>query len=80
MSDALQPQRDAQRTAVAQRMARHRKRKRQGLRSVPVLVRDSEIDALVARNPLAPDLRTDRRKIAHAIGLLLDQVVGRKRA
>ena len=80
MSDAQLPTRDAQRSTGAERMARHRNRRCQGLRSVPVLVRDSEIDALVARNLLAPDLRTDRRKIARAIGLLLDQVLGRPRS
>jgi len=80
MSDAQHPQRDAQRSAGAERMARHRKRRRQGLRSVPVSVRDSELDTLVARNLLDPDFRTDRRKIARAIGFLLDQVLGRPRS
>ncbi len=80
MSDAQPPSRDAQRSDGAERMARHRKRRRQGLRSVLVLIRDSEIDVLVARNLLDPECRTDPRKIARAVGLLLDDVLGRKRS
>jgi hypothetical protein len=80
MSDAQHPQRDAQRTAGAERMARHRKCRRQGLRSVVVAVRDSEIDALVARKLLAPELRNERSEISWALGLLLDDVLGKKQS
>lgn len=77
MSDAQQGSRDPQRGPAAERMARTRQRRRQGLRCVTLAVRRAEIDDLVARKLLDPEARNDPRKVAWALGLLLDQVLGR---
>jgi len=59
---------------AAERMRASRKRRRDGLRCIPLEIRDDEIEALVKAGLLASDARTDRTAIAAAIGKLLDQL------
>src|SRR5229473_6848439 len=65
---------DAARSPGAQRMARHRQRRRNGLRSVTVDLRESEIDQLIRCRLLAPASRADPFALRKAIHGLLDQV------
>jgi hypothetical protein len=59
-------------SAAAQRMARFRKRKREGLRFLMVLLREAEIDVLVRRGRLSREDRSDRVAIQKAIHSFLD--------
>ncbi len=68
---------DAERSPSAERMARLRKRRRQGLRAIRIDVRHTEIDAMVARGLLSPEKRDDGAAISNALGRLLDQVFRR---
>jgi len=58
----------------AERMRISRQRRRNGLRCVPLEVRDTEIDGLVAHGLLDPEVRNNRRAIAGALGKLLDRI------
>ena len=64
------------RSRGAERMRRSRKRRRDGLRCLTIEIRDTEIDALVRRDLLAPDTRNDRRAIKKALYAFLDQSLG----
>ena len=61
---------------AAERMRLHRERRRRGLRSVTIEVRDSEVHTLVARRLLAPEEQGDRRALRRAIHKLLDVTLG----
>jgi hypothetical protein len=69
--DAPQPCRPS---PSAERMRVSRQRRRDGLRCVPLEVRDEEIEALVKAGLLASDARNDRTAIAAAMGRLLDRL------
>jgi hypothetical protein len=51
----------------AARMARHRQRRRKGLRCVTIELREAEIDMLVRRRRLAPDSRDDLAAVRKAL-------------
>ena len=61
----------------AERMRRHRQRRRLGLRSVTIEVRRSEVDRLIERRLLAPEEQGDGRALRRAIHKLLDVTLGR---
>jgi|HubBroStandDraft_6_1064221.scaffolds.fasta_scaffold617245_3 hypothetical protein len=63
-------------SAGAQRMARHRSRRRNGLRCITIEVRETEIDALVRRGRLSRDRRADRIAVRNALHALLEDVFG----
>ena len=65
------------RSPGAIRMAFYRERRRAGLRCVTIQVRQSELDALVKWNLLAPEQRTDRGAITRALHRFLDNTLGR---
>ena len=48
-------------------MKLHRQRKKSGLRCLIIELRDGEIDALIARKFLKPEMRDDREAIVDAI-------------
>ena len=52
---------------AAARMRRHRKRRRAGLRCLTVELRASEIDMLVFRALLMPEMRNNRNAIIKAL-------------
>ena len=56
---------------AAQRMRRHRKQRRQGLRSVRILLDETDIDALIRMRLLKEDQRQDVEALQTAVlGLL----------
>ena len=52
---------------AAERMRRHRERRREGLCCLFVELRETEIDALVRRSLLEPETRHDQNAIADAL-------------
>jgi hypothetical protein len=63
------------RTSGAERMKLHRERKRNGMRCLTIELRETEIDALVAKQFLKPEMRDDREAIADAIYGWFEQVL-----
>jgi hypothetical protein len=62
---------------AAERMRRHRDRRRQRLRCVTVELRESEITALVRFGLLQPEARSRPGDIVRALYAFLDQTLGR---
>ena len=62
---------------VAHRMRRHRERRRLGLRSIMIELRETEIDALVRKGLLNQERRDDPRAIVQALHVYLDRTLGR---
>ena len=54
-------------STAAERMRRHRQRRRRNLRCVMVELREREIDALIRRAELPPDDRADHATIRRAL-------------
>ena len=52
---------------AAERMRRHRERRRDGMRCLLVELTDTEIDALVRKGLLKPETRHDQNAIADAL-------------
>ena len=52
---------------AAERMRRHRERRREGLCCLFVELRDTEIDALMCKGLLKPESRHDQNAIADAL-------------
>jgi hypothetical protein len=63
------------RSAAAERMRRHRERRRDGLRCVTIELRDSEIDALVRMGLLRPEMRKDANAIIEALYAHFDRTL-----
>jgi hypothetical protein len=53
-------------------MARHRDRRRNGLRCITIELRETEIDALIRRGRLALDNRADMAAVRKALYAWLD--------
>jgi hypothetical protein len=51
----------------AHRMARHRDRRRKGLRCITIELRETEIDVLIRRGRLARDSRADLAAVRKAL-------------
>jgi hypothetical protein len=49
----------ATRSPAAERMRRHRERRRDGLRCLTIELRETEIDSLIRKGMLKPDARND---------------------
>ena len=54
-------------TPAAERMRRHRERRRDGMRCLRLELRDTEIDALVRKGLLKTEARSDHKAIAEAL-------------
>ena len=54
-------------TSAAQRMRRHRERRRDGMRCLQVELRETEIDALVRHGLLKAETRHDQNAITDAL-------------
>jgi hypothetical protein len=65
----------ATRSAAAERMRRHRERRRFGLRCVTLQVRDGEIEKLIRRGLLQADMRNDIHEIREALYVHLDRTL-----
>jgi hypothetical protein len=64
------------RSAAAERMRRHRERRRKGLRCLMIQLRETEIDALIRSGLLKPETRNDPRAIRKAFYTFLDGTLG----
>jgi len=71
---ACAPADTPRRSPAAERMQVSRQRRRDGLRCIPLEIRDDEIGALVKASLLGPDARNNRNAIAIALGKLMDQL------
>lgn len=63
------------RSPGADRMARHRRRRKNGLRCITVELREAEIDALILRRRLAPESRGDLFAVRKALYGFLDDTL-----
>ena len=63
------------RSSSAERVRRHRERRRRGQRNIHLDVRDTEIRWLISHNYLASAERDDPDAIGVALGRLLDEVI-----
>jgi hypothetical protein len=61
-------------SAAAERMRRHRQRKREGLRSLTIEVREAEIDALMRSGFLEKSSRDDANAVTQALYRVFDRV------
>jgi len=65
-----------QRSHAAERMRRHRQRRRDGLRCFLIELRETEIDALVSKGLLKQETRNDANAIIEALCAFLDRALG----
>ena len=65
----------APRSAAAERMQAHRRRRRAGLRCVVVQLREKEIDVLVRKGVLNADARNDRYAVRDALHAHFDRTL-----
>ena len=63
------------RSPAAERMRRHRQRRRHGLRCLVVELRETEIDILVQRGLLQADARNDSRAVREALYQYFDSTL-----
>jgi hypothetical protein len=63
----------------AERMRRHRERRRRGLRCLSIDLRETEIDALTQSGLLTPELRANRHAVLTALYAFLDRTLGNRR-
>jgi hypothetical protein len=64
-------------SAAAERMRRHRQRRREGLRSLTIELRETEIDALIWAGFFEEQSRDDSHAVIRALYGLLDRVFDR---
>jgi hypothetical protein len=60
---------------AAERMRRHRQRRRDGLRCLVIELRETEIDALISKGLLKPEMRNDTVAIIDALYGHLDRTI-----
>jgi hypothetical protein len=65
----------ATRTAAAERMRRHRQRRRDGLRCLIIELRETEIDDLIRKGLLKSETRNDLNAIIEALYAHLDNTL-----
>jgi hypothetical protein len=63
------------RSTAAERMRRHRERRRDGLRCLTIEIRDSEVDALIRKQLLKFETRNDPSAIIDALYAFLDRTL-----
>ena len=61
---------------AAERMRRHRERRRDGLRCVLIELRETEIDVLVHKGLLKSETRNDPSAVIEALYAFLDRTLG----
>ena len=66
-------------SAAAERMRRHRQRRRDGLRCLIIELRETEIDALIRKGLLGAENRHDYNSIQLALYAFLDHALGELR-
>jgi hypothetical protein len=70
------PSEETARSPAAERMRRHRERRRDGLRCLTIELRVTEIEALVRIGLLKAETRNDQNAIREALYEYLDQTFG----
>jgi hypothetical protein len=70
------PAEPVNRSPAAERMRRHRERRRDGLRCLTIELRETERDALISKGLLKADARNDLRAIREALYAYLDRTLG----
>jgi hypothetical protein len=65
----------ATRSAAAERMRRHRERRRDGRRCLIIELRETEIDALVRMGLLKSEMRNDANAITDALYAFFDRTL-----
>ena len=63
-------------SAAAERMRRHRQRRRDGLRCLIVELRETEVDMLIRKGVLRADSRHDYGSVQSALYAFLDHALG----
>ena len=63
------------RSAAAERMRRHRERRRDGLRCLTIEVHDSEIDTLVRMGFLRAEMRNNENAVIQALYMHFDRTL-----
>jgi hypothetical protein len=63
-------------SAAAERMRRHRQRRRDGLRCLTIELRETEIDTLICRGLLKAETRNDMYSVSRALYEHLDHTLG----
>ena len=63
------------RSLAAERMRRHRQRRRDGLRCLVIELRETEIDALTRKGLLKPEMRNDTVAIVDALYAHLERTI-----
>jgi hypothetical protein len=63
---------------AAERMRRHRQRRRDGLRCFVIELRETEIEALVSKGLLKQETRSDANAIIQALYAFLDLALGQQ--
>ena len=61
---------------AAERMRRHRQRRRDGLRCLLIELRETEIDVLIKNGLLPPERRDDCESVQSALYAFLDRALG----
>ena len=74
--DGAQTMTPASPTPAAERMRRHRERRREGLRCLWIELRETEIDALARNGFLKADTRNDPYAIEMALYEFLERTLG----
>ena len=69
------PTTEPARSAAAERMRRHRERRRDGLRCLTIELRETEIDALVRIGLLRAEMRNDQNSIIEGLYVHLDRTL-----
>jgi hypothetical protein len=64
------------RSPAAERMRLHRERRRNGMRCLTIELRETEIDALMRKGLLKPEMRNDPNAIYEALYAFLDGTLG----
>lgn len=76
MNEELADQKRAGSSPAAERMRRHRERRRDGLRCLNIELRETEIDALIHEGMLKSDTRNDLHAVKEALYAYLDHTLG----
>ena len=69
----------AARSPAAERMRRHRERRRKGLRCLTIELRETEIDALIGMKLLRAEMRNDPSAVSEALYAYFDRTLGPSR-
>jgi len=70
------PEPSISRSPAAERMRRHRERRRDGLRCLTIELRETERDALIRKGLLKADARNDLHAVREALYAHLDNTLG----